>query len=56
LFSREESDLRALLRSGADDATLEERWRAAMWAKPAGHGINDPNFVQPDRPMSAIGG
>jgi cyclic pyranopterin phosphate synthase len=56
LFSREETDLRALLRSGADDATLEDRWRAAMWAKPAGHGINDPNFVQPDRPMSAIGG
>jgi len=27
-----------------------------MWAKPAGHGINDPGFVQPDRPMSAIGG
>ena len=31
-------------------------WRAAMWAKAAGHGINDPSFVQPDRPMSAIGG
>jgi cyclic pyranopterin phosphate synthase len=56
LFSREETDLRALLRSGADDATLEQSWRAAMWAKPAGHGINDPNFVQPTRPMSAIGG
>jgi len=27
-----------------------------MWAKAAGHGINDPDFVQPDRPMSAIGG
>ncbi|MEE9244123.1 MAG: hypothetical protein V3U55_08865, partial [Mycobacterium sp.] len=24
--------------------------------KAAGHGINDPDFVQPDRPMSAIGG
>ncbi|MDT5111340.1 MAG: 3,8-cyclase [Mycobacterium sp.] len=56
LFSREESDLRALLRSGADDAAVEAMWRAAMWAKPAGHGINDPNFVQPTRPMSAIGG
>jgi cyclic pyranopterin phosphate synthase len=56
LFSREETDLRALMRNGADDAQLEAAWRAAMWAKPAGHGINDPNFVQPDRPMSAIGG
>jgi cyclic pyranopterin phosphate synthase len=56
LFSREESDLRQLLRTGADDAAVEAAWRAAMWAKPAGHGINDPDFVQPDRPMSAIGG
>jgi cyclic pyranopterin phosphate synthase len=27
-----------------------------MAAKKAGHGIDDPTFVQPDRPMSAIGG
>ncbi|MFV8049357.1 GTP 3',8-cyclase MoaA [Mycobacterium sp. 48b] len=56
LFSTEESDLRALLRGGADDAAIETAWRTAMWAKPAGHGINDPDFVQPVRPMSAIGG
>lgn len=56
LFSQQETDLRRLLRSGADDDALESAWRAAMWAKPAGHGINDPGFVQPDRPMSAIGG
>lgn len=56
LFSTEETDLRALLRRGADDDAVEAAWRAAMWAKPAGHGINDPNFVQPVRPMSAIGG
>lgn len=56
LFSTDETDLRGLLRTGADDDTLEAAWRATMWGKPAGHGINDPNFVQPDRPMSAIGG
>lgn len=56
LFSQQETDLRALLRRGADDDALEAAWRAAMWAKPAGHGINDPGFVQPARPMSAIGG
>ena len=56
LFSQEETDLRGLLRAGADDDAVEAAWRAAMWAKPAGHGINDPNFVQPTRPMSAIGG
>lgn len=56
LFAREESDLRAAMRSGADDAELAERWRLAMAAKPAGHGIDDPGFLQPSRPMSAIGG
>lgn len=56
LFAREESDLRALLRSGADDAAIAERWVAAMWGKRAGHGIDDETFLQPDRPMSAIGG
>jgi GTP 3',8-cyclase len=56
LFARQETDLRGLLRSGADDHAIEAAWRAAMWAKAAGHGINDPDFVQPDRPMSAIGG
>jgi GTP 3',8-cyclase len=56
LFARDETDLRRLLLTGADDDGLEAAWRAAMWAKAAGHGINDPDFVQPDRPMSAIGG
>lgn len=56
LFAREESDLRALLRSGADDDAIEQAWRVAMWTKAAGHGINDPDFQQPSRPMSAIGG
>ncbi|OBI39395.1 GTP 3',8-cyclase MoaA [Mycobacterium sp. E2238] len=56
LFSAVETDLRTLLRGGASDDAIETAWRVAMWGKPAGHGINDPNFIQPDRPMSAIGG
>jgi GTP 3',8-cyclase len=56
LFARQETDLRGLLRSGADDDAIEAAWRAAMWVKAAGHGINDPGFIQPDRPMSSIGG
>jgi GTP 3',8-cyclase len=56
LFATQETDMRALLRDGADDAAIEAAWRQAMWSKAAGHGINDPGFVQPDRPMSAIGG
>jgi cyclic pyranopterin phosphate synthase len=56
LFSRTESDLRGPLRAGASDVELAGLWRAAMWGKHAGHGIDDPSFLQPDRPMSAIGG
>jgi len=56
LFARHETDLRHLIRTGADDDALAAAWRASMWVKAAGHGINDPDFVQPDRPMSAIGG
>jgi GTP 3',8-cyclase len=56
LFARSESDLRALLRSGATDEEVAARWRAAVASKLPGHGINDPTFLQPDRPMSAIGG
>ena len=56
LFAREESDLRAALRAGASDDELALRWVTAMRGKRAGHGIDDPTFLQPDRPMSAIGG
>ncbi len=56
LFAREESDLRTPMRAGASDEQLAERFRAALWAKRPGHGIDDPGFLQPARPMSAIGG
>jgi GTP 3',8-cyclase len=56
LFAREESDLRGALRGGADDEEMADRWRAAMWTKRPGHGIDDVTFLQPSRPMSAIGG
>ena len=56
LFAQHETDLRDLLRGGASDAELAMAWRGAMWAKLAGHGIDDEGFLQPTRPMSAIGG
>ncbi|WP_324644690.1 GTP 3',8-cyclase MoaA [Pseudarthrobacter sp. LT1] len=61
LFSREEFDLLGLLRAGAGDAELAQRWQDAMWIKPKAHGMDHvgldaPDFVQPDRSMSAIGG
>lgn len=56
LFARTESDLRGPLRAGANDDELADRWTRAVASKLPGHGINDPSFLQPDRPMSAIGG
>ncbi|WP_199042388.1 GTP 3',8-cyclase MoaA [Glycomyces salinus] len=56
LFARDETDLRDLARSGAGDEEIAERWQAAMLGKKPGHGIDDPSFLQPARPMSAIGG
>lgn len=56
LFAREESDLRTAMRAGATDDDIADRWVVAMAGKRAGHGIDDESFLQPDRPMSAIGG
>jgi GTP 3',8-cyclase len=56
LFGDDETDLRGMLRSGADDAEIADRWRAAMWGKKAGHGIDDEDFVRPLRSMGGIGG
>ena len=56
LFARSEDDLRSPLRSGASDEELAEQMLALVAAKKAGHGIDDPTFLQPARPMSAIGG
>ena len=56
LFSTTETDLRTMLREGADDARVAAAWAGAMWAKKPGHDINDVSFLQPARPMSAIGG
>jgi cyclic pyranopterin phosphate synthase len=56
LFARTESDLRTPMRDGASDEELAARWIVAMRGKRAGHGIDDETFLQPPRPMSAIGG
>jgi cyclic pyranopterin phosphate synthase len=56
LFASGETDLRGLLRCGASDEEIAQAWRGDMWAKRPGHGIDDPAFLQPARPMSAIGG
>jgi cyclic pyranopterin phosphate synthase len=56
LFSLNETDLRAPLRSGATDAELEQIVRDAVWRKELKHRVNEPGFIQPARTMSAIGG
>ena len=56
LFGDDETDLRALLRNGSPDDVIAEWWRAAMWGKQAGHGMERADFVRPIRSMGAIGG
>lgn len=56
LFARSESDLAGLLRGGGTDEEVAHMLRTSIAGKLAGHGIDDPGFLQPDRPMSAIGG
>jgi len=56
LFGDDETDLRGMLRGGASDEELADRWRAAMWGKQAGHGIDAADFVRPRRSMGGIGG
>ncbi|BDZ55178.1 GTP 3',8-cyclase MoaA [Agromyces marinus] len=56
LFGDDETDLRGLLRSGSGDDEIADLWRAAMWGKKAGHGIDDVDFVRPVRTMGGIGG
>ncbi len=56
LFSLHETDLRAVLRSGASDDELEQVVRDAVWRKELKHHVGEPGFRQPPRTMSAIGG
>jgi GTP 3',8-cyclase len=60
LFSTEEFDLRAIVRSDlsetAMDDALEAEVRRAVGTKWAGHSINQINFTRPARSMSQIGG
>jgi len=56
LFADDETDLRGLLRGGADDAEIARWGQGAMWGQQAGHGIDKSGFLPPVRSMGAIGG
>ena len=56
LFSHSEQDLKPLIRDNASDGEIMEFLKSAIKLKEWGHKINDPEFVQPERSMSYIGG
>ena len=56
LFAVQETDLRALLRSGATDDEVAEAIKADVGQKWAGHSIGQVTFIKPPRSMSQIGG
>jgi cyclic pyranopterin phosphate synthase len=56
LFSVVEHDLKGLLRGGASDGTIREWLRNVVGQKEARHHIGEPEFKQPERTMSCIGG
>ena len=56
LFSKEDHDLRELLREGATDNDVETYIRSVVNEKEEGHRINAPDFVPPSRTMVFIGG
>ena len=57
LFSTREWDLRSLLRGkNVDDRQLAEQFFEAVKEKKAGHGIDSPGFLRPERAMYQIGG
>jgi len=56
LFSEKEDDVLSLMREGASDEDVLRFLREATWRKEAGHRINLPDYSQPERSMSLIGG
>jgi GTP 3',8-cyclase len=56
LFATEETDLRAILRSGAPDEEIATTIRKAVWNKELKHYIGDKRFKRANRSMSMIGG
>lgn len=56
LFSLEETDVKSLLRSEADDEAIAQAMLECVATKKEGHEINTARFLQPSRPMYSIGG
>jgi GTP 3',8-cyclase len=56
LFSKDDHDLKFLLRGGATDREIGDEIVAIVAEKEKGHRINEPGFAPPSRTMVSIGG
>jgi GTP 3',8-cyclase len=56
LFSKDDHDLKFLLRGGANDREIGDEILSIVAQKEKGHHINEPGFVPPSRTMVYIGG
>jgi GTP 3',8-cyclase len=56
LFSKDDHDLKYLLREGATDREIGDEILSIVAQKEKGHRINEPGFVPPSRTMVYIGG
>ena len=56
LFSKDDHDLKSLLRGPATDREIGDAIHAIVDQKEKGHRINEPDFVAPSRTMVFIGG
>jgi GTP 3',8-cyclase len=56
LFSKDDHDVRGLLRGDASDEDIVDWIRGVVHEKEEGHRINEPGFVPPSRTMVFIGG
>jgi cyclic pyranopterin phosphate synthase len=56
LFSKEDHDLKFMLRGGATDREIGDAILAIVHEKEKGHRINEADFVPPSRTMVFIGG
>jgi cyclic pyranopterin phosphate synthase len=56
LFSKDDHDMRTLLRGGSSDKEIVDWVRHVVNDKEEGHRINQPGFVPPSRTMVFIGG
>lgn len=56
LFATRETDLRSVIRGGADDELVASQLRQAVWQKELKHFIGEKQFQHASRSMSRIGG